>query len=72
MAGMQIPPALLTAFPPSRQLLLDVVRRQIDEGMLREIAEADYAPRRGAQVADAFTIRSRRMANPLAGTGGRG
>ena len=39
---MQIPAALLTAFPPSRQLSLDVARRQVNDGMLREIAEADY------------------------------
>jgi hypothetical protein len=40
--SVPIPPCLLTEFPPSRQLLLDVTRRQVDESMLREIAEADY------------------------------
>jgi hypothetical protein len=39
---MTVPPCLLTAFPPSNRLLLDVSRRQIDDGMLDEIAAADY------------------------------
>ena len=39
---MNVPPALLTAFPASADLLLDVSRRQVDDGMLAEIAAADY------------------------------
>src|SRR5260221_13417688 len=39
---MNIPHALVTAFPPSNRLLLDVSRQQIDDGMLAEIAAADY------------------------------
>ena len=39
---MHIPPALLRAFPPCDHLLLDVARKEIDDGMLREIAQADY------------------------------
>jgi hypothetical protein len=39
---MNPPPELVDAFPPSPNLLLDVARRQIDEGMLLEIAQADY------------------------------
>jgi hypothetical protein len=39
---MNIPPALLSAFPPSSSLLLDVTRRDVDDSMLEEIAWADY------------------------------
>jgi hypothetical protein len=39
---MDVPIALLAAFPPSNQRLLDVTRRQIDDEMLLEIAMADY------------------------------
>jgi hypothetical protein len=39
---MDVPPALVAAFPPSADLLLDVARRQVDDEMLREIAEEDY------------------------------
>jgi hypothetical protein len=39
---MDIPPDLLTVFPPSDQLLVDVTRRFIDDDMLEEIARADY------------------------------
>jgi hypothetical protein len=38
---MNIPAALIAAFAPSEQLLLDVTRRQLDDGMLQEFAEAD-------------------------------
>src|SRR5436305_280319 len=39
---MILPPALLAVFPPSADRLLDVARQQVDDGMLREIAAADY------------------------------
>jgi hypothetical protein len=39
---MKIPPAILAAFPPAADLLLDVARRQVDDAMLLEIAQADY------------------------------
>jgi len=39
---MEIPAALIVAFPPSADLLLDCARRHIDDGMLMEIARADY------------------------------
>jgi hypothetical protein len=39
---MGIPAELLTVFPPSGQLLLDVTRREIDDEMLDDIARADY------------------------------
>ena len=39
---MEIPAALLVAFPPSADLLLDRARRKTDDAMLDEIARADY------------------------------
>jgi len=39
---MSIPPALLSAFPPSADLLFDLARRRTDDAMLHEIAVADY------------------------------
>ena len=39
---MEIPAALLAAFPPSADHLLDRVRCQTDDAMLWEIAAADY------------------------------
>lgn len=39
---MDLPPVLVEAFPPAPNLLLDVARRQVDDGMLLEIARADY------------------------------
>lgn len=39
---MNIPPAILAAFPPSRERLLDATRRHVDDKMLNEIASADY------------------------------
>ncbi len=39
---MVIPTEILTAFPPSADLLLDCARREIDDAMLMEIARADY------------------------------
>lgn len=39
---MSIPPALLSAFPPSADLLFDLARRRTDDAMLHDIAVADY------------------------------
>ena len=39
---MNLPPVLVEAFQPAPDLLLDIARRQIDDGMLLEIARADY------------------------------
>lgn len=39
---MDIPQLLLAAFPPSRERLLELVRKAVDDEMLREIAHADY------------------------------
>jgi hypothetical protein len=39
---MDIPAELLTVFPPSGQMLLDMTRRQVDDDVLDEIARADY------------------------------
>src|SRR5262249_42852387 len=41
-SAMNPPAAILRAFPPSRTDLFDATRVLIDNGMLREIAEADY------------------------------
>lgn len=45
---MQVPAALLAAFPPSHKGLLDAVRRGVDDAMLWDIAKADYG--NGAEV----------------------
>lgn len=39
---MNIPSALMVAIPPAAELLLDRARRQVDYGMLTEMATADY------------------------------
>ena len=39
---MNIPPALLAAFPPAPNSFLDRVRDGVDNGMLTDIAEADH------------------------------
>jgi hypothetical protein len=39
---MDIPPELIACFPPSPDLLLDRARRNVDDAMLRDIAQADY------------------------------
>lgn len=39
---MHLPPELLAAFPPSRTALLDRVRQDVDDDMLRVISRADY------------------------------
>ena len=39
---MEIPSSLLTAFPPSANLLLDHIRPHVDDAMLMFIAKADY------------------------------
>src|SRR4029077_11198042 len=39
---MEIPAALIAAFPPSADLLLERARQQTDDAMLEEIARADY------------------------------
>ena len=54
---MDPPPALLTAFPASADLLLDIVRRQVDDGMLAEIAAADYGMDMNAHLTELRTIR---------------
>lgn len=39
---LNLPPELLAAFPPSKTALLDRVRQDVDDDMLREISRADY------------------------------
>lgn len=39
---MPIPDTLLAAFPASATLLLELVQHEVDDGMLRDIARADY------------------------------
>ena len=55
---MNIPPALLAAFPASANLLLEVARRQVDDGMLAEIAAADYGMDTNAHLAELRPIRN--------------
>ncbi|WP_411846063.1 hypothetical protein AAFN60_21380 [Roseibacillus persicicus] len=40
---VQMPPWIRERYPPEQRSAVDYLRRQIDESMLREIAEADYA-----------------------------
>lgn len=47
---MNLPPELLTAFPPSKTALLDRVRQDVDDDMLRVISRADY----GLQAEELF------------------
>jgi hypothetical protein len=54
---MDLPPALLAAFPASSDLLLDIASRQVDDGMLREIAAADYGCDVDAHLAGLRPIR---------------
>ncbi len=54
---MNLPPVLVEAFPPAPDLLLDVARRQIDDGMLLEIARADYGMDDQLHLAALRTIR---------------
>jgi hypothetical protein len=46
----EVPDTLIAAFPPSADLLLDRARRETDDAMLREIAEADYGWRADEMV----------------------
>lgn len=54
---MNVPPALLVAFPASAERLLDVARRQVDDAMLAEIARADYGQDAEAHLAALVPIR---------------
>jgi hypothetical protein len=54
---MKIPPAILAAFPPTADLLLDVARRQVDDAMLLEIAQADHMDDANLHLAALRTIR---------------
>ena len=54
---MDIPPSVISAFPPSPDLLLDRTRRRIDDAMLMEIARADYGQRADEMFAALRPIR---------------
>jgi hypothetical protein len=54
---MKIPADLLLAFPPSADLLLDLARRQVDDAMLKEIADADHKDDRVRHLAALRQIR---------------
>ena len=65
---MEIPAALLAAFPPSADLLLDRARRRTDDAMLWEIARADYGMEADAMMAALRPIRDAGMIpSPLPG-----
>lgn len=53
----EIPPELTAAFPPSPDALLHATRSRVDDGMLREIAEADYGMDFDAHLAALGPIR---------------
>lgn len=52
-----LPPELAEAFPPSPDALLDLLRPRVDDGMLREIAQADYGMDEDAHLAALLPIR---------------
>jgi hypothetical protein len=54
---MDIPAALIAAFPPSPDLLLDRARRHVDDEMLMWIASADYGYMAGEMLAELRPIR---------------
>ncbi len=54
---MIAPAVLLAAFPPSSDLLLGRARREIDDGMLMEIARADYGMMADKYMAELRPIR---------------
>jgi len=54
---IEIPAALLAAFPPSVNLLLDHARRRTDDAMLTEIARADYGREADEMMAELRPIR---------------
>jgi hypothetical protein len=56
---MDIPAALIAAFPPSADLLLDRARRRIDDTMLMEIARADYGHMAVEMLAELRPIRDK-------------
>ncbi|HEV3165630.1 MAG TPA: hypothetical protein VGZ22_16505 [Isosphaeraceae bacterium] len=54
---MEVTAALIGAFPPSADLLLDRARRQTDDAMLMEIARADYGVMAVEMMAELRRIR---------------
>ena len=54
---MDIPQSLLNAFPPSRERLLELIRKSIDDDMLRDIARADYGSEADEMFAALRSIR---------------
>ncbi|WP_435007618.1 hypothetical protein P12x_004884 [Tundrisphaera lichenicola] len=56
---MEIPDELISAFPPSEDLLLECVRRRTDDAMLRDIAEADYGQMADEMMTELRPIRDR-------------
>jgi hypothetical protein len=54
---MDIPAVLTAAFPPADGILLDLMRRQIDDAMLTEIAKADYGKMADEMLAELRPIR---------------
>jgi hypothetical protein len=56
---MDIPVELIAVFPPLPDLLLDRARRQVDDGMLLEIARADYGHMADEMLAELLPIREK-------------
>ncbi len=56
---MDIPASLITAFPPSADLLLDRARRHTDDAILVEIARADYGDMADEMLAELRLIRDK-------------
>ncbi len=54
---MDVPAALIAAFPPSATLLLDLARRPIDNDMLLQVARADYGNMIDEMMAELRPIR---------------
>ncbi|HEX8272916.1 MAG TPA: hypothetical protein VF615_09790 [Longimicrobiaceae bacterium] len=63
----EIPPALLQAFPPAPDALLHLLRARMDDGMLREIARADYGMDEDEHLVALLPIRDRGEVPPAMG-----
>lgn len=62
-----MPPALPAAFPPAPDALLHLLRARVDDGMLREIARADYGMDEEEHLAALLPIRDRGEIPPAMG-----
>jgi hypothetical protein len=65
---MEIPAALISVFPPSPELLLNLVRRLVDDAMLEDVAKADYGEKADEMLKELQLIRDAGIiSNPMHG-----